>query len=116
MPEPTIVSPDAEMVTAYGGAGATVTTGCAYFRHLSAEQCIVQTPVSKCRRGGGWRALVHEGRVSFSSPMGALGSRSCMRSTLQMHRRRYDDHKPRTPPPDLPSLLLDSRICYLGAL
>lgn len=25
-----------------------------------------------------------------------------------------DDHKPRTPPPDLPSLLLDSRICYLG--
>ncbi|GMH36189.1 hypothetical protein BSKO_04057 [Bryopsis sp. KO-2023] len=26
----------------------------------------------------------------------------------------YDDHKPRTPPPDLPSLLLDSRICYLG--
>ncbi len=28
--------------------------------------------------------------------------------------RRFDDHKPRTPPPDLPSLLLDSRICYLG--
>ena len=28
--------------------------------------------------------------------------------------RRYDDHKPRTPPPDLPSLLLDSRITYLG--
>jgi len=26
----------------------------------------------------------------------------------------YDDHKPRTPPPDLPSLLLDSRITYLG--
>jgi len=26
----------------------------------------------------------------------------------------YDDHKPRTPPPDLPSLLLDSRIVYLG--
>lgn len=25
-----------------------------------------------------------------------------------------DDHRPRTPPPDLPSLLLDSRICYLG--
>lgn len=25
-----------------------------------------------------------------------------------------DDHKPRTPPPDLPSLLLDSRIVYLG--
>ena len=28
MPEPTIVSPNAEMVTAYGGAGATVSTGC----------------------------------------------------------------------------------------
>ena len=27
MPEPTIVSPNAEMVTAYGGAGATVSTG-----------------------------------------------------------------------------------------
>ena len=26
----------------------------------------------------------------------------------------YEDHKPRTPPPDLPSLLLDSRITYLG--
>ncbi len=26
----------------------------------------------------------------------------------------YDDHRPRTPPPDLPSLLLDSRIVYLG--
>lgn len=26
----------------------------------------------------------------------------------------FDDHKPRTPPPDLPSLLLDSRITYLG--
>ena len=26
----------------------------------------------------------------------------------------YDEHKPRTPPPDLPSLLLDSRITYLG--
>ena len=26
----------------------------------------------------------------------------------------YDDHKPRSPPPDLPSLLLDSRITYLG--
>ena len=26
----------------------------------------------------------------------------------------FDDHKPRTPPPDLPSLLLDSRIVYLG--
>lgn len=26
----------------------------------------------------------------------------------------YDDHKPQTPPPDLPSLLLDSRIVYLG--
>ncbi len=26
----------------------------------------------------------------------------------------YDDHRPRTPPPDLPSLLLDSRITYLG--
>eukprot|EP00884_Botryococcus_braunii_P011034 jgi/Botrbrau1/19932/Bobra.0059s0049.1 len=26
----------------------------------------------------------------------------------------YDQHKPRTPAPDLPSLLLDSRICYLG--
>lgn len=25
-----------------------------------------------------------------------------------------DQHKPRTPPPDLPSLLLDSRIIYLG--
>lgn len=26
----------------------------------------------------------------------------------------FDDHRPRTPPPDLPSLLLDSRIVYLG--
>ena len=26
----------------------------------------------------------------------------------------YDEHKARTPPPDLPSLLLDSRIIYLG--
>eukprot|EP00958_Prasinococcus_capsulatus_P019693 scaffold2459_cov430-Prasinococcus_capsulatus_cf.AAC.2 len=26
----------------------------------------------------------------------------------------YADHKPRQPPPDLPSLLLDSRIVYLG--
>ncbi len=26
----------------------------------------------------------------------------------------YDEHKARTPPPDLPSLLLDSRIVYLG--
>ena len=26
----------------------------------------------------------------------------------------YDNHKPQTPPPDLPSLLLDSRIVYLG--
>lgn len=26
----------------------------------------------------------------------------------------YDGHKPQTPPPDLPSLLLDSRIVYLG--
>ena len=26
----------------------------------------------------------------------------------------YDSHKPQTPPPDLPSLLLDSRIVYLG--
>ncbi|CAD7695306.1 unnamed protein product [Ostreobium quekettii] len=25
-----------------------------------------------------------------------------------------DGHNPKTPPPDLPSLLLDSRICYLG--
>jgi hypothetical protein len=25
-----------------------------------------------------------------------------------------DEHKPKTPPPDLPSLLLDSRIVYLG--
>ena len=29
-------------------------------------------------------------------------------------RHRFDDHKPRSPPPDLPSLLLDSRITYLG--
>ena len=26
----------------------------------------------------------------------------------------YDEHRARTPPPDLPSLLLDSRIVYLG--
>ena len=26
----------------------------------------------------------------------------------------YDAHRPKTPPPDLPSLLLDSRIVYLG--
>lgn len=26
----------------------------------------------------------------------------------------YDQHRPRTPPPDLPSLLLDARIVYLG--
>lgn len=26
----------------------------------------------------------------------------------------YSDHKPKTPPPDLPSLLLDSRIVYVG--
>ena len=26
----------------------------------------------------------------------------------------YDNHQPQTPPPDLPSLLLDSRIVYLG--
>lgn len=26
----------------------------------------------------------------------------------------YNEHKPKTPPPDLPSLLLDSRIIYLG--
>jgi ATP-dependent Clp endopeptidase proteolytic subunit ClpP len=26
----------------------------------------------------------------------------------------YDEHRPKTPPPDLPSLLLDSRIIYLG--
>eukprot|EP00241_Pyramimonas_parkeae_P006535 CAMPEP_0114251974 /NCGR_PEP_ID=MMETSP0058-20121206/15573_1 /TAXON_ID=36894 /ORGANISM="Pyramimonas parkeae, CCMP726" /LENGTH=334 /DNA_ID=CAMNT_0001365845 /DNA_START=71 /DNA_END=1075 /DNA_ORIENTATION=- len=26
----------------------------------------------------------------------------------------YDEHRPKTPPPDLPSLLLDSRIVYLG--
>eukprot|EP01026_Neomeris_dumetosa_P035907 TRINITY_DN2888_c0_g1_i2.p1 TRINITY_DN2888_c0_g1~~TRINITY_DN2888_c0_g1_i2.p1 ORF type:complete len:305 (+),score=44.77 TRINITY_DN2888_c0_g1_i2:33-917(+) len=26
----------------------------------------------------------------------------------------YDEHKARTPPPDLPSLMLDSRIVYLG--
>ena len=26
----------------------------------------------------------------------------------------YDNHKPQSPPPDLPSLLLDSRIVYLG--
>ncbi len=26
----------------------------------------------------------------------------------------YDEHKARTPPPDLPSLLLDSRITFLG--
>ncbi|EEH59763.1 ATP-dependent clp protease [Micromonas pusilla CCMP1545] len=26
----------------------------------------------------------------------------------------YNEHKPKTPPPDLPSLLLDSRIVYIG--
>ena len=26
----------------------------------------------------------------------------------------YSEHKPKTPPPDLPSLLLDSRIIYIG--
>mmetsp|Transcript_2235 Transcript_2235/g.8312 ORF Transcript_2235/g.8312 Transcript_2235/m.8312 type:complete len:152 (+) Transcript_2235:314-769(+) len=26
----------------------------------------------------------------------------------------YNEHKPKTPPPDLPSLLLDSRIIYIG--
>jgi hypothetical protein len=26
----------------------------------------------------------------------------------------YDEHRPKTPPPDLPSLLLDSRIVYIG--
>lgn len=26
----------------------------------------------------------------------------------------FDDHRPATPPPDLPSLLLDSRIVYVG--
>jgi len=26
----------------------------------------------------------------------------------------YSEHKPKTPPPDLPSLLLDSRIVFLG--
>ena len=26
----------------------------------------------------------------------------------------YDDHRARTPPPDLPSLLLDGRIVFLG--
>lgn len=26
----------------------------------------------------------------------------------------YSEHKPKTPPPDLPSLLLDSRIVYIG--
>ena len=26
----------------------------------------------------------------------------------------FDEHRPMTPPPDLPSLMLDSRIVYLG--
>ena len=35
-------------------------------------------------------------------------------SNPSLCRYRFDDHKPRSPPPDLPSLLLDSRIVYLG--
>ena len=40
--------------------------------------------------------------LSSSSPASATPSAS------------YSEHKPKTPPPDLPSLLLDSRIVYIG--
>merc|ERR1719183_1113172 len=42
-----------------------------------------------------------EVRAGAASPAAAVGA-------------GYDEHRPKTPPPDLPSLLLDSRIVYLG--
>lgn len=37
-----------------------------------------------------------------------------MAHLLRGPRTNSAEHKPKTPPPDLPSLLLDSRIVYLG--
>eukprot|EP00887_Chlorella_sp_A99_P004139 scaffold23.g4139.t1 len=48
---------------------------------------------------------VPDSRLEVSAGMGAPGAAASSGG---------DDHKPRTPPPDLPSLLLDSRIVYLG--
>ena len=135
MPEPTIVSPDAEMVTAYGGAGAGATVSSGYRHslppavaaeglpfHFDHDRGAVHVPVMR-RRGRG-RFLSTPLGLALAHFVAGLTS-GCIASRLAVWvhlleallwgRRRYDDHKPRTPPPDLPSLLLDSRICYLGA-
>ena len=52
---------------------------------------------------------VPESLVSTSPAIAAAGGGAPAAASVG-----YDDHKPRTPPPALPSLLLDSRITYLG--
>ena len=84
MPEPTIVSPDAAMVTAYGGAGATVSTGCV---HLSSDPaagrplctaavCVLSQYLCSTRRAG---------RVAQPCFLGCLRSVACInkRKTLR---------------------------------
>lgn len=56
--------------------------------------------------------LAHSGMSSVSSMDTNASSRHSM--SVSMYRGGRGTGRPRNAPPDLPSLLLDSRICYLG--
>ncbi|CAN4108808.1 unnamed protein product [Withania somnifera] len=60
-------------------------------------------------------ALVSCPQYSDTPPyLDIFASPKLMASPAQVERSSYNEHRPKTPPPDLPSLLLDGRIVYIG--
>ncbi|CAL52171.2 Clp protease proteolytic subunit /Translocation-enhancing protein TepA [Ostreococcus tauri] len=78
-------------------------------RRLSATSHTQVWRVSSGRRTTGSHILPERQRKRLcASPIASTSPASANPGTS------YNEHKPKTPPPDLPSLLLDSRIVYIG--
>jgi hypothetical protein len=64
--------------------------------------------------GGDDDALLPRGAAGVRAAGGARPSPNSNPGSAGEGSASYTEHKARTPPPDLPSLLLDSRIVYVG--
>lgn len=79
------------------------------------RRCRGEQSVARAQSDSGliWPGSAGDGVILPPFPR-AMIEASSSSPAAQNAQSSYSEHKPKTPPPDLPSLLLDSRIVYLG--
>lgn len=113
------VAPKGELSTAYSRALACSVCVCAEDDMYAAENLTLRPPLLVTGSFDTYDQRAVDLPLLVDDKMNVLSSytppsASYSPGSAATPSSSYSEHKPKTPPPDLPSLLLDSRIVYIG--